>query len=182
MIQRNVLMTRRLSLAALLLSFTTFAGAQQGLEEPDFTVTLNQQPVSLGQPLSDKLQAKLGKSNDDSFVGEVPFGDGNYKFYRHMFNDFDIYSANLWWDTQRRDFDSYIVAQITLRGATSHTARGIAPGSSEDKVTELYGPGEKESSDGAEWIGYQRDNRRISFEIVRGKVNSININYVDDRQ
>ena len=175
-------MTGRLSLAALLLSFTAVAGAQQGLEEPDFTVTLNQQPVSLGQPWSDKLQASLGKSSDDSFVGEVPFGDGNYKFYRHVFNDFDVYSANLWWDSQSRDFDSYIVAQITLRGATSHTARGIAPGSSEDNVTELYGPGEKESSDGAEWIGYQRDNKRISFEIVKGRVNSININYVDDRQ
>lgn len=175
-------MTRRLSLAALLLSFTAVAGAQQGLEEPDFTVTLNKQPVSLGQPWSDKLQVKLGKSNDDSFVGEVPFGDGNYKFYRHAFDDFDLYSANLWWDTQRRDFDSYMVSQITLRGATLHTARGISPGSSEDKVTGLYGPGEKESSDGAEWIGYQRDNKRISFEIVKGKVNSININYVDDRQ
>jgi len=175
-------MTRRLYLAALLLSFTTFAGAQQGLQEPDFTVMLNKQPVSLGQPWNDKLQTSLGKSSDDSFVGEVTFGDGNYKFYRHMFNDFDLYSANLWWDSQSRDFDSYIVAQITVRGATSHTARGIAPGSSEDKVTELYGPGEKESSDGAEWIGYQRDNKRISFEIVKGRVNSININYVDDRQ
>lgn len=175
-------MIGRLSLAALLLSFATLAGAQQGLEEPDFTVTLNKQPVSLGQPWSDKLQASLGKSSDDSFVGEVPFGDGNYKFYRHVFKDFDVYSANLWWDSQNRDFDSYIVAQITLRGVASHTARGIAPGSSEDKVTELYGPGEKESSDGAEWIGYQRDNKRISFEIVKGRVNSININYVDDRQ
>ena len=182
MTQLNKIMIGRLSLAALLLSFATLAGAQQGLEEPDFTVTLNQQPVSLGQPWSDKLQASLGKSSDDSFVGEVPFGDGNYKFYRHVFKDFDLYSANLWWDSQSRDFDSYIVAQITLRGATSHTARGIAPGSSEDNVTELYGPGEKESSDGAEWIGYQRDNKRISFEIVKGKVNSININYVDDRQ
>lgn len=175
-------MTGRVSLAALLLSFTTFAGAQQALEESDFTVTLNKQPVSLGQPWSDKLQAKLGNSSDDSFVGEVPFGDGIYKFYRHMFKDFDVYSANLWWDSQNRDFDSYIVAQITLRGAALKTARGIAPGCSEDKVTELYGPGEKESSDGAEWIGYQRDNKRISFEILKGNVNSININYVDDRQ
>lgn len=165
---------------SLLLAAPASVWAQAPLSESDFTVQLNQHPVALGQAWNDALSASLGETTYDGFVGEVPFGDASYKFYRHNFDGFDIYSANLWWDDQGKSVDSYIVGQITLHSPALHTARGVGPGSTKEAIISHYGPGEIDNSDGSEWISYSFKNKHIAFSLAGGKVDSININFDDD--
>ncbi|MGY5956750.1 hypothetical protein ACUY4R_000841 [Kosakonia sp. BK9b] len=165
---------------SLLLAVSGIAQAQAPLSDHDFTVQLNQQTVALGQAWNDALSASLGETTYDGFVGEVPFGDASYKFYRHNFDGFDIYSANLWWDDQGKSVDSYIIGQITLHSPTLRTARGVGPGSTKEAIINSYGPGETDNSDGSEWISYSFNNKHLAFSVVSGKVDSININFDDD--
>lgn len=167
-------------IAALLFACTTDIQAQEPLTDSDFTLRINNQTVALGQPWDQKLIASLGASTGDDFVGEVPFNEVNYKFYRYTFAGFDIYSTNLWWDSYNRDIDRNIIGQISIHSPTLHTARGIAPGSAKDALINLYGPGETDSSDGEEWRGYPLGNKQLSFRISEGKVTDINMNYVND--
>lgn len=147
------------------------------LSKADFSVHLDNVTVSLGQPWEPQIISALGNALGDDFAGEVPFDDENYKFYRHTYSGFDIYSANLWWDKADKSVDDYIVAQITLNSPHYTTRRGIHVGSAADEIEQLYGPTKKERSEDEEWLSYVLAKRVISFELVNDKVASVIMTY-----
>lgn len=167
-------MRRIFPVFALLFAFSAQA-AQTPLTENDFTVEINKQAITLGQDWDRNLLTALGKQTREDFVGEVPFGEENYKYYRHIFAGFDIYSANIGWQQRGKSVDSYVIGQITLHAPTLHTARGVAPGDAKQRVIELYGAGETDNSDGEEWIMYSLAHKNIAFDVTGGKVRVINI-------
>lgn len=167
-------MRRIFPVFALLFGFSARA-AQTPLTENDFTVEINNQVITLGQEWDRHLMAALGKQASEDFVGEVPFGDENYKFYRHIYAGFDIYSANIDWQQRGKSIDSYVIRQITLHSPTLHTARGVAPGDAKQRVIERYGAGEIDNSEGEEWIMYSLERKNIAFDISDGRVKAINI-------
>lgn len=171
---------RRIFPVSVLLFGLSAQAAQTQLAENDFTVEINKQTVTLGQDWDRNLLAALGKQVSEDFVGEVPFGDENYKFYRHIFAGFDIYSANIDWQLRGKSIDSYVIGQITLHSPTLHTARGVAPGDAKQSVIEHYGAGETANSDGEEWIMYSLERKNIAFDVTGGKVNVINISTDND--
>lgn len=172
-------MRRLVSVFTLLFGFSAQA-AQTPLAENDFTVEINKQAITLGQDWDRNLLVALGKQVSEDFVGEVPFGDENYKFYRHVFDGFDIYSANIDWQQRGKSIDSYVIGQITLHSPTLHTARGVAPGDAKQSVIEHYGAGETANSDGEEWIMYSLNSKNIAFDVTGGKVKVINVSTGND--
>lgn len=172
-------MRRIFPVFALLFAFSAQA-AQTPLTENDFTVEINKQAITLGQDWDRNLLTALGKQTREDFVGEVPFGEENYKFYRHIFAGFDIYSTNIDWQQRGKSVDSYVIGQITLHAPTLHTARGVAPDDAKQRVIELYGAGETDNSDGEEWIMYSLAHKNIAFDVTGGKVRAINISTGND--
>lgn len=172
-------MRRIFPVFALLFAFSAQA-AQTPLTENDFTVEINKQAITLGQDWDRNLLTVLGKQTREDFVGEVPFGEENYKYYRHIFAGFDIYSANIDWQQRGKSVDSYVIGQITLHAPTLHIARGVAPSDAKQRVIEHYGAGETDNSDGEEWIMYSLAHKNIAFDVTGGKVRAINISTGND--
>lgn len=159
-------------------SFPTISAAPVSpLAREDFSTQISNTVLSLGQNWNPQVSSGLGKSLQDDFAGDVPFDGANYKFYRHTYNGFDIYSANLWWDKAERDVDDYIIAQITLHTPQYKTWRGVSVGATADEIARLYGPGKRVDEDGEQWLSYAMGKKVISFEIDKGKVVSITLSY-----
>ncbi|WBU51272.1 hypothetical protein PF050_10275 [Kosakonia pseudosacchari] len=172
-------MRRIFPVFALLFGFSAQASPTP-LTENDFTAEINNQAITLGQEWDRHLMAALGKQASEDFVGEVPFGDENYKFYRHNYAGFDIYSANIDWQQRGKSIDSYVIGQITLHSPALHTARGVAPGDAKQRVIEHYGAGEVDTSDGQQWIMYSLERKNIAFDVTGGSVQAINISVGND--
>lgn len=147
------------------------------LSNTDFTVKRHQQSISLGERWNDGVESKTGKSQADDFVGTVDYGDDIYKFYRHQYDGFDVYTSNLCWDKTERTVDDYIIAQITLRSSALKTSRGAFVGISVSQLRALYGTGVETESNGAERIHYLFGKKRISFKIADNKVTAIILSY-----
>lgn len=143
----------------------------------DFTVQTNAFSLSLGQMWGPEVSAAPGRALRDDYAGEVPFGEQSYKFYRHTYSGLDIYSANLWWDKARRDFDDYIVAQITFSAPQYKTHRGAGVGDTTEDIERLYGPAKPSEEEGAQWLSYACEEQVLSFEIVQNKVVSVTLSY-----
>lgn len=143
----------------------------------DFTVKTNAFSISLGQEWNPDVSAAPGRPLRDDYAGEVPFGEQNYKFYRHTYPGLDIYSANLWWDKAHRDFDDYIVAQITFSAPQYKTPRGAGTGDTAEDIERLYGPAKYSEEEGEQWLSYISGEKVLSFAIVKNKVASVTLSY-----
>lgn len=147
------------------------------LGKDDFSASLKGQVVTLGQRWDDVPDTKLGASLSDEFVGEVEFDGESYKFYHHQYDGFEIYTSNLWWDKADRDFDEYIVAQITFKSATLKTHRGAFIGMPITDINRLYGEGKHQKDNESEWVFYLYGKKRLSFAIVNDKVSAITLSF-----
>lgn len=147
------------------------------LTKGDFSVTINNHSVSLGDRWDNNLAAEIGIVDSGTFVGEVPFNDTNYKFYQHKKPGVELYSANLWWDKAERSVDDYIVAQITVTAPDIATPRGIHVGTSVDDLRKSYGTGQDQNDDGEEWISYETGAKVLSFQIKDNNVLKITMSY-----
>ncbi|MCU5771722.1 hypothetical protein N5923_08895 [Erwiniaceae bacterium BAC15a-03b] len=149
------------------------ASAQTVMAAADFSVTLNQQRFSLGDKWDDQAKQRAGAQISESFVGDVPSGESNYKYYQHSYAGYEIYTANLFWEKEQRDIDSYIIAQITLNAPGIATFRGVSVGDTQSELVKKYGNGTIDDSDNQHWIYYDGDGKRISFQIENNKVSHI---------
>ncbi|QZX94322.1 MULTISPECIES: hypothetical protein [Pantoea] len=143
------------------------------LTAADFSVEINNHPFSLGDKWSDETQKQMGAQISENFVGDVPAGDTSYKYYQHKYDGFEIYTANLFWQKEQRDIDSYLIAQITLNTPAIKTARGVGTGDSQDMLVSKYGQGTVDDSDNQHWLYYDADNKRMSFQLENKKVSHI---------
>lgn len=153
------------------------APSSNTLTRSDFSVTINNHSVSLGDRWDNNLASDIGIGDSGNFVGEVPFDGTNYKFYQHTKEGLELYSANLWWDKAERSVDDYIVAQITVTVPDIATSRGIHVGSNVGDLRKLYGTGQDENDDGEEWVSYEVGSKVISFQVKDNKVIKITMNY-----
>ncbi|MFZ4835069.1 hypothetical protein [Rouxiella sp. Mn2063] len=151
----------------------TAANTQSAIDAVDFSVVLNKQHFSLGDKWDEQAQKRAGMQRSEAFVGDVPVGDSSYKFYQHSYAGYDIYTANLFWETQHRDVDSYLVAQITLEAPGIATSRGISVGDTPSDVTKRYGRAMTDDSDNQHWLYYESNGKRLSFQIENDKVSRI---------
>jgi len=136
-------------------------------------VVLNQQRFALGDRWDEQAQKRAGIQHSEAFVGDVPAGDSSYKFYQHSYIGYDIYTANLFWQTQHRDVDSYLIAQITLDAPGIATSRGISVGDTTREVIKHYGSAIIDDSDNQHWLYYENEGKRLSFQIENDKVSRI---------
>lgn len=150
---------------------------REPLGNADFSVSLKGQTVTLGQRWDDVPDTRLGTSLSDEFVGKVEFDGDSYKFYHHQYDGFEIYTSNLWWDKAERDFDDYIVAQITFKSATLKTHRGAFIGMPIADINRLYGEGKHHKDNEREWVFYLHGKKRLSFEMVNDKVSAITLSF-----
>ncbi|MDV0439807.1 hypothetical protein [Xanthomonas sacchari] len=140
------------------------------MTESDFTVAINTHAFALGESWSDQARKQAGTQISERFVGDVPAGDTSYKYYQHRYAGFDIYTANLSWQKQQREIDSYVIAQITINASTIKTARGVAIGDTQNVLINAYGQGTTDDSDGQHWRYYQARNKRLSFQLEHGRI------------
>lgn len=147
------------------------------LANPDFSVQINKESVSLGDRWTNDVARKFELPIDGHFVGEVPFEGINYKFFQHQRSGLEIFSSNLWWDKAERSVDDYIVSQITLTAADGKTARGIHIGSTINELNHAYGSGQVENDSGELWVSYELGKKLLSFEVKDSKVVKITMNY-----
>ena len=150
---------------------------REPLGNADFSVSLKGQIVTLGQRWDDVPDARLGTSLSDEFVGKVEFDGDSYKFYHHQYDGFEIYTSNLWWDKAERDFDDYIVAQITFKSATLKTHRGAFIGMPIADINRLYGEGKYHKDNEGGRVSYLYAKKRLSFKVVNGKVSTITLSF-----
>ncbi|MBO9882125.1 hypothetical protein J7357_12000 [Xanthomonas sp. D-109] len=148
----------------------TARAAPVELAENDFTVAINTHAFALGESWSDQARKQAGTQISERFVGDVPAGDSSYKYYQHRYAGFDIYTANLSWQKEQRDIDSYVIAQITINASTIKTARGVAIGDTQNVLIDTYGQGTTDDSDGQHWRYYETSNKRLSFQLEHGRI------------
>ncbi|UYK65038.1 hypothetical protein NG831_12355 [Xanthomonas sacchari] len=140
------------------------------MTESDFAVAINNHSFALGERWSEQTRTQAGTQISESFVGDVPAGETSYKYYQHRYVGFDIYTANLSWQKQQRDIDSYVIAQITINASTIKTARGVAIGDTQNVLIDTYGQGTTDDSDGQHWRSYETKNKRLSFQLEHGRI------------
>ncbi|NIJ72301.1 MULTISPECIES: hypothetical protein [unclassified Xanthomonas] len=150
--------------ANMAIAATTLA-APAKITEADFSVKINNRSFFLGEKWSDQTKKQAGTQISEDFVGDVPDGDISYKYYQHQYNGFEIYTANLFWQEERRDIDSYLIAQITINTSSVKTARGITIGDTENVLLSKYGQGTADDSNSQHWLYYEAGNKRISFQL-----------------
>ncbi|ELP22901.1 hypothetical protein F385_4144 [Pantoea agglomerans 299R] len=147
--------------------------APAALTAADFSVKINNHPFILGDKWSDETQKQVGAQISENFVGDVPAGDISYKYYQHKYDGFEIYTANLFWQKEQRDINSYLIAQITINTPAIKTARGVEIGDSQDVLVSKYGQGTVDDSDNQHWLYYDADHKRMSFQLEHKKVSHI---------
>lgn len=152
---------------------STSADALTAISSSDFTVMLNKNPLSLGDKWNEQAKKRAGRQIRENFIGNMSLSKGCYKYYQHNYNGFEIYTANLFWQKEHRDIDSYIIAQITLDVPGIRTSRGVSVGDTQKKLVEKYGQGSVDNSDNQYWRYYDGDGKRLSFQIINDKVNRI---------
>ncbi|MDY4297889.1 MULTISPECIES: hypothetical protein [unclassified Xanthomonas] len=140
------------------------------MTESDFAVAINNHSFALGERWSEQTRTQAGTQISESFVGDVPAGETSYKYYQHRYAGFDIYTANLSWQKEQRDIDSYVIAQITINVPAIRTARGIAIGDTQNVLINTYGQGTTDDSDGQHWRSYETKNKRLSFQLEHGRI------------
>ncbi|MEG3128746.1 hypothetical protein SC171_13540 [Pantoea cypripedii] len=139
----------------------------------DFTVMLNDKYISLGEKWDEQVRKRAGAQISESFVGDISVGESYYKYYQHNYDGFEIYTANIFWQKEHRDIDSYIISQITFDEAGFLTSRGVSVGDSQQRVVEKYGQAKVDNSDNQHWLYYDGDGKRLSFQIINDKVSRI---------
>ncbi|MGK9176043.1 hypothetical protein KXR87_23000 [Yokenella regensburgei] len=159
---------------------TMAAVSDAALTKGDFSVIGERKIISLGDPWNEQTDKVLGQAERDDFVGTVDYGDDTYKFYRHQYDGFDVYTSNLWWDKAERTVDDYIIAQITLTSSKLKTNRGAYVGMPLAQLRERYGAGKEVEINGSKVIHYLFAKKRISFEVVDGQVASIIMSYNEE--
>ncbi|WP_143088797.1 hypothetical protein [Izhakiella capsodis] len=142
------------------------------LHKQDFLVTINQLPVALMEPWNAQLAVRLGTMYSSHYVGASP-ENSEYKFYRHRYEDFTLYTSNLDWDKQQRSIDSYRIAQITLLSPELMTARGIHIGSSEQALLQAYGAGVHERYNDVQRRTYHYHGMELVFTLQQRDVSGI---------
>lgn len=143
------------------------------LKSSDFRVIINHHCFALGDKWSDETQKQAGAQVSENFVGDVPAVDTSYKYYQQKYDGFEIYTANLFWQKEQRDIDSYLIAQITIHTPAIKTARGVGTGDSQDVLVSKYGQGTVDDSDNQHWLYYDADNKRMSFQLENKKISHI---------
>ncbi|MGG6102436.1 hypothetical protein [Pantoea allii] len=148
-------------------------GSSTELKTSDFRVIINHHFLALGDFWSGEIQKQVGDQISENFVGDVPAGDMSYKYYQHQFDGFEIYTANLFWQQEKRDIDSYLIAQISINTPAIETARGIKIGDTQNALVSKYGQGTTADSDNQHWLYYDADNKRISFQLEHEKISHV---------
>lgn len=173
---------RRATLFLFLLLPATQAGLTVAAATPavpaevtanDFTVRINNHSFALGESWNEQTRKQAGPQISESFVGDVPVGDTSYKYYQHRYAGFELHTANLFWQKERRDIDSYLIAQITVNVPAIKTARGVTVGDTQNVLLGKYGPGTADDSNDQHWRYYEADNKRLSFQLDHGKITHI---------
>lgn len=153
----------------------SFADKISPVTKADFSIFISGHSLSIGDQWSEKTLKLAGTEKSNEFVGDVAFGDVNYKFWQHNYPGYSIYSSNFLWDKQQRSVDSYIVVQISLDSAVIVTYRGVKVGDSKNKVVDKYGAGIIDDSEERHSLVYESDDKRIAFQIENGKVSYITL-------
>lgn len=143
------------------------------LNSRDFSVTINQLRVALMEPWDAQLADRLGIMDSSNYAGSSPEEGGGYKFYRHRYEHFTLYTSNLDWDKQQRDIDSYRIAQITLHSPELITARGIHIGSPEQALLQAYGAGVHERYQDIQRRCYHYHGMELVFTLQQKDVSGI---------
>jgi len=134
------------------------------LEEKDFSITDCEDTICLDIPFKDFHSHKVEERVD--FVGWIYSGEFAYKYNRHVYGDFDIYTSNANYNLKNRNFDDRYISQITLKNANLKTLRGISLGSTLQDVINLYGEGQVQKSN-SDYVIYQYrlEDRALQFKV-----------------
>jgi hypothetical protein len=104
---------------------------------------------------------------DNHYVGELIVDGFKYKYYMHQFDGITIYTSNALFDKKGRNFDDYVISQITIHDSSISTARGIKVGSTLDEVLEQYGEGKQYTDQNQIYIDYILAEKVVSFVISK---------------
>jgi hypothetical protein len=135
------------------------------LEIEDFSVSDGENIISLDFPYIDFKIDLPEKEADNNYVGETYSGEYVYKYFCHIYDDFDIYVSNIDYNLNGRDFDEYYISQITLKTPAFKTHRGVVIGSNAEELTSIYGLGEMFIEDGKTILVYALNDMKIEFTI-----------------
>ena len=122
-------------------SVASAAQVQSTVNTIDFELTIDNQKISLGDTWDDLMKKHFSAQESEAFVGDVPVGNSNYKYYQHNYRGFSLYTSNLNWDKQHRDVDAYIISQITIDSPAIKTSRGVTVGTSKEALVRKYDKG-----------------------------------------
>lgn len=148
---------------SILLCACQSAGIKQ-LESEDFSVYSEKNTIELGSLFEDFIENSTEKEEGNDYVGEIYKEDQPYyKVYVHYFADFDIYISNINYDVENRDFDTYIIQQITLKTSVYKTNRDRSIGSGLNDVMNVYGEGIESVENKTRTLVYSLGDKSISF-------------------
>lgn len=135
------------------------------LGDEDFQVTDGICSVVLDSNFTEFKTNETETNAENSYVGETysKNNDYVYKNYRHEYQNFLIYTSNLYYNLKNRSFDDYYITQITLISNEYKTNRGIFIGSDMSDIVRLYGEGKITEEDNKILVSYIFKNKKIVF-------------------
>lgn len=148
----------------------------QQLKVEDFKVYSEKNTIELGSLYEKFTENNTEKEEGFDYVGEIyKENQPCYKVYNHYYADFDMYTSNLNYDVENRDFNTYIIQQITLKTPVYKTNRDISIGSGLNDVINAYGEGNETLENENRTLVYTFGNKSIRFmfdkqDIVEGIV------------
>lgn len=131
--------------------------------------------IRLGQPWEDALPYLVGyeEIGEVEYVGETYEGGVAYKWYSHTYDNFIIYTSNLYYDIENRDFDTYIVAQVVTKEAQIDLGIGVIVSDTKDTMISKLGDDYEET----DWITYELDDSIVSIVLENDKIAEISAVY-----
>ena len=131
----------------------------------DFSVTDGDDIIILDMMYKDSMIKKKEIKQDCNYVGEKFMGEYTYKYFYHAFDDFDLYTSNIYYNKKNRDFNEYYMSQINLKNNKFRTSRGASLDSTYNDIILLYGKG----IDTDDSIIYQMNDKKLVFKFDKDK-------------
>lgn len=131
--------------------------------------------IRLGQTWDEALPNLAGYEEicETQYVGETTEGDTTYKWYSHTYENFTIYTSNLYYDIDNRDFDTYIVAQVVTKEAQIDLGIDVYVNDTKDTMISKLGNDYEET----DVVTYTLEGSVVSIALKDDKIAEISAVY-----
>lgn len=149
------------------------------IDNTDFVIEIYDESITIYSKYSENKVSSV--DNKTTFVGEIKVNEKYYKVNQHEYEDVTIYTSNVNYDIDGRDYNDYVILGIEFINNQLKTSRNISVGSSVDDVISAYGVNyESYEKRGSEYLSFKHDKQELVFEVKQSIVTKININYITD--